>query len=180
MAELAIAAMVAGTVLSAGGAYAQGVQADKAAKYEANQMAVNAGQERAMAQRRSIESRRQARLAESRLQAVAGASGAGAVDPTTVRLAQDIGAEGEYNALSDLYTGEEQARQLEGAAGLRRYEGKMARKAGTLKAISTVLSSAGSMYGKYGGGGPQTYNSSTGSMGASSSNFRDGTTVYWR
>lgn len=177
---IALVATAASTVLSAGGAYAQGVQAKRSADYEANHMQVNAGQERAMAQRKAIEDRRAGRLAESRLQATAAASGGGASDPTVVNLAQDIGAESEYNALASLYEGEEQARSLEGAASLRRYEGKMAKKAGTLKAISTVIGGAGSMASKYGGSGPDYYNSSTGSAGASSSRFRSGETVYWR
>lgn len=177
---LALVATAASTVLSAGGAYAQGVQAKKTADYEAAQMDVNAGQDRAMAQRQAIENRREARLADSRLQAVAAASGGGASDPTVIKLSQDINAEGEYNALSSLYSGEESARQLEGSADLRRYEGKNAKRAGTIKAISTVLAGAGGMASKYGGSGPDYYNSSTGSAGTSSSQFRNGTSVYWR
>lgn len=152
MAHLAAAAMVAGTVLSAVGARNEGIQADRAASYEADQLENNANQGRAISQRQAIEERRKATLLESTLRNRAAASGGGG-DVGVIDLAQDIDAQGEYNAMSALYEGEEKGRNLEGAASVRRWEGKNARKAGNLKAISTVLSSAGSMYGKYGGGG---------------------------
>lgn len=179
MAELAIAAMVAGTVLSAAGQVQQGNAANKAAQYQAQQLDVNAGQQRAVAQRQAINDRRAGRLAESKLQARAGASGAGAGDPTVINLAQDIGAQSEYNALTSLYDGEEKARGMEGEADMKRYEGKMAKKGATIGAISSTLSSFGSMRMKYGGSGPNYYNASTGSMGSSTSTGRDGSTVYW-
>lgn len=186
---LAFAAAAASTVISAGGAYEEGVQAKNSADYKAKQLEVNAGQQRAMGQRQAIEARRQGRLAESKLQANAAASGAGASDPTVVGLAQDIGAESEYNALTQLYNAEEQARGMEGEGSLLRYEGRMAKRAGTRKAITTLLSPSNYMSGstaggsgsvsKYGGSGPN-YNTSTGSMGSSTSYYpKSNTTVYW-
>lgn len=154
MAQLAVAAMVAGTVLSAVGQVQQGNAANKADQYEANQMDVNAGQQRAIAQRSAIQDRHQADLANSKLQARAAASGGGASDPTTVGLSEDIDAQGEYNALTSLYNGEEKARGMEGGADMKRFEGKQAKKAATIGAISSVLTSAGSAGLKYGGSGP--------------------------
>jgi len=177
---LSLAAMAAGTVLSSVGKHNEGVTAQNQANYEASQMDVNAGQQRAMAQRQAIEDRRAATLANSKLQAAAAAGGGSASDAGTVDLSQDIYAQGEYNALTSLYNGEEKARDLEGGASLKRYQGKEARKAGDIAALSSVLSGVGSMGLKYGGGGPSYYNSSTGSAGASSSTYRNGSTVYWR
>lgn len=177
MAQIAMAAAAAGTVLSMIGQIQAGNAANKAAKLEADQMDVNAGQQRAVAQRQAINDRHAGRLAESSLQARAAASGGGASDPTVVGLAENIDAQSEYNALTSLYSGEEKARGLEGEAEMRRYEGRQAKKAATIGAISSVLSSAGSMGMKYGGSGPN-YNTSTGSMGAPTTGSGS-SKIYW-
>lgn len=190
MAQAAAIAAAAATVISAGGAYAEGVQAKRSADYKAKQLEVNAGQARAQGQRQSIEARRAGRLAESKLQSQAAASGGSASDATVVNLAQDIGADGEYNALTQLYNAEEQARGMEGEASISRYEGRQAKRAGTRKAITTLLSPSNYITGtsgngaqgisKYGGDGPNYYNTNTGSNGASYTTSRNsGTRIYW-
>lgn len=189
MAQLAAAALVAGTVLQAKGTIDEGNAANKQAKYEAAQMEANAGTNRAVAQRQAIEQRRKGRILESNLQAQAAASGASATDADVVGLAGDIGAESEYNALSNLYEGEEKARNLEGAASVRRWEGQQAKKAAKTKAISTALTSFGSMgassmFSKYGNGGPSSTMQSlpvpgTNSTGGWSSQPYSGNKITW-
>jgi hypothetical protein len=163
----AIAGLAGGTVLSAGAqmqsasaAKAQGKANQTAAYYEAQQLDAKAGQERATSQRNAMESRRQERIVQSNLQAAAAASGGGAVDPTIGRLASGIAIEGQYRALSDLYSGEDRARGLEDQASARRYEGDVGYMAGKARAasertaaIGTIFSGVGTgatLYSKYG------------------------------
>lgn len=146
MGQLAIAS----TVISALSSYKRGKQAEADSEYVAAQQEQQAGQERAAAQRKAIEDRRQTRLAQSRLQALAGGGGN---DPTVVNLAADIAGEGELRALTSLYQGEERATGLEAAAKSTRIQGKNARDAAYISGISQALQNGSSMYTQYGGGG---------------------------
>lgn len=128
---------IVGSVVSAGSSLLAGNQQAQAgraqqqeADLEAAQLAQTAGQERAAAQQKAIEQRRQARLAQSRNQAVAAASGGGATDPTVLALDSSLAGEGELNALTELYQGEAKARGLEGQAAATQYQGKLARFSG--------------------------------------------------
>lgn len=155
MAELATIA----TIVSVGSSIASGLgqmQAGKAAKANANfqaaQLEQQAGQEVASAQRVAIEERRRAGIAMSNAQAASAASGGGASDPTVLKITGDIAKQGEYNALSALFEGEEKARGLRLGATTSRMEGKQAAKAGKTAGFSTIiggLGSAGMAYAKY-------------------------------
>ncbi len=101
-----------------------------AREHEAAQGRQQAGQERASAQRSASEKRRQGRLLASRALAVAAASGAGAGDPTAEKIIGDIGAEGEFRALSEMFIGEERALGLETRADLLTFEAEQERIAG--------------------------------------------------
>jgi len=138
--EVIMGASLAGTAMSAMGTIAQGNLAAKqgaaqqqALNYQAQQQEMQAGQERAAAQRNAYGRRKEARLVASRGQAVAAASGGGALDPTVVNLLGDVEAEGEYQALMEMYGGEQSARNLESGATLNRYEGQQAYAAGQAK-----------------------------------------------
>ena len=146
---LTIAMMVGSTVMSAIGQRNAGIAAQQEANYRAQQADINAGQERASAQRGMIEELRQMRIAQSRGQAVAAASGAGALDPSVMDIMGDLETEGRYRASTVKYEGEERARDLETGAVLARYEGRQAKKAGKLKAISTLMGGATDLYSKY-------------------------------
>lgn len=153
LATAATIASLAATAVSAAGTIMSGNAARGAANFQAAQMTQQAGQERATSQRQAIEARRQSGLANSRVTALAAASGAGATDPTVLDIEGDNAGTGEYNALSALYTGEERARGLEMGAGAKRYEGATERQAAVFKAGGTILSSGTSLLGKYGDGG---------------------------
>lgn len=118
--------------------------------YQAKQQEAAAGQTRASGQRESMEQRRQATLAQSRVQALAGGGGS---DESILNLTGNIAGEGEYNALSALYESEESALGREAQATGLRMEGKSVRRAANWKSASTVLSTASSMFGNYGKGG---------------------------
>lgn len=141
---------VAGTAMSAGGSILAANAEAKELRKEAEQLDAQAGLERATSQRSAIEERRQARLASSRGLAVAAASGGSVDDPSVLNALAGIEGEGEYRALSALYSGEETARGMEGEADARRRGAKSVKTAGYMKAASTILSSGGSLAGKYG------------------------------
>lgn len=156
-----------GTVMQAGAQQqqadamrAQGAANQQAANYQAQSMEIQAGQERAVAQRKSINDRRQEQLQISRSQALAAASGAGASDPTVISNENITTREGEFGALTDMYQGEQSAQNLETGAKLKRYEGDASdyganatANATDTAAMGTIFSGAGkaaSLYSKYG------------------------------
>jgi hypothetical protein len=150
MAWIAPAMMIASTVLGAVGQRKEGKDIERANEFQAVQLDQNAGQSRAAGQREATEQRRQARLANSRLRALAGGGGA---DPTIVRLSQDIAGEGELRALTAMYEGEERARGMETAATAKRMGGASAAQAGNIRSFGTILGGGSSLYDKYGQGG---------------------------
>lgn len=162
MLNVAMAASVGATAMQASSTFAAGGADQKAAQarqvsleHQATQSRQNAGQERAAAQRSANEQRRQAQLLESK--ALARAAGSGAGGPGVEKIVGDIGAEGEFRALSDLFIGEERARGLEHQADIGVFEGDQERRAGDIergaskrKAITQVLGGGATLYGKYG------------------------------
>lgn len=146
---LALAASVGGSVLSGLGQIQAGRAANANAKFQAAQLEQQAGQERASAQREAIAQRRQATIAQSNAQAAAASSGGGATDPTVLNITGNLAKEGEYNALSALFEGEERARGLGLQATTARMEGKQAKRQGMIGGISTIIGGAGSAMSKY-------------------------------
>lgn len=137
-------------VVSAIGTIASGNAQNKAYGYQAAQAEQAAGQERATAQRAAIEERRAAKFALSKGQAVAAASGTDPLSVSTVDIQEDLAAQGEYNAMSQLFAGEERARGLEGQAGAYRTQGKIAKQAAVITGMSTLATTGSSLYNKYG------------------------------
>lgn len=167
MAPVAIALMVVGSAIQASNTIAGGKAAAAAGKaqqagldYQASQLDIAAGQERAKAQHAGLEKIRQADLVGSRALALSAASGGGAMDPTVIKIMGDIVAEGDYRSRLAGYEGELNAQGLESRAVVARYQGEQARIAGNvarksanMTALSTIFSSAGkAMMGGYGGG----------------------------
>lgn len=101
-------------------AYQNALQRNSVAQVQARQMEVNAGQEQAASQRQAIEQRRKGMVMASRLRAVMGASGAG-IDEN---LLASVQGEGDYNAATALYGGDEKARGLRNQAALTRWSGE--------------------------------------------------------
>lgn len=164
-------------LIGAGGTILQGVKADLAARSQALQLEQSAGQDRATSQRAAIEQRRAARYLQSRAQALAAASGAGASDPTVTKIIGDIAGEGEYGALVAMYEGEDAARAKETAAKVARKTGSAMANASYLKAGTTLLSGASSWYDKYGGGGPGGNGSAFARGGGLRSSVSAGTSI---
>lgn len=147
-------ANVAGTFLSAAGTLEGGEAQQRAASYQAAQMRRNAGQEQAAGIQAAKEEARKAELIQSRILAVAGASGAGALDPTVINLISQTAAEGELASMTRIYNSEVAAQGLREQAAATEYEGVLAKRASKYKAYSTMLSGGKSMMDMYGGGQP--------------------------
>lgn len=162
---LTIASSVTGFMGANKAASAARLAAERTAaakRFEAKQLLINAGQEQAAGQRAGFEQERQAQLIQSRQIALAAASGAGASDPTIMKLIARTEKEGSYRAAVAIYGGEEKARQLRMAAAGRQYEADAAITAGAQTAqayqiagVGSLLRGGASLFAKYGMGGPK-------------------------
>ena len=129
----AISTLQAGRAQQAAGRAAQqaALARQQALEHQARQARQNAGQERAASQRAAVEQRRQGRFLSSKALARAAASGAG-TGGNVENILGDIGAEGEFRALNELFIGEERARGLEFQADLKVFEGNQEARAGEI------------------------------------------------
>ena len=116
------------------GTYAKeaGEQQQAAKDLEARMARARGGQEFAASQREMLQETKKERLVQSALQARAAAQG-GASDPSVIKAAEDIAAEGSYRAATALYKGEDMRTYLENVARMRNYEGAVARRTGEIK-----------------------------------------------
>lgn len=143
LATIATIVSIGGSVLSGLGQMQAGKAANVNAKFQAAQMEQQAGQEKATSQRVAIEERRRAAIAGSNAQAAAASSGGGATDPTVLNIMGGLAGQGEYNALTALFEGEEKARGLNLQATSTRMQGKQAKKAGMISGFSTIIGGSG-------------------------------------
>jgi len=120
-----------------------------------------AGQEEAASQLRANEAKRQFRLQQSRVLALAAASGGGVMDVDVMNAIAGFAEEGDLAARTELYTGSERAKNLraEGGAGIWKgesnargimYEGLSKASALKNKATATIMGGASSLASKYG------------------------------
>jgi hypothetical protein len=158
----------AGADQAAAAARANAARRAQEAGFEAEQLRVNAGQEEAAGQIAAREQQRQARLVQSRAIAVAAAGGGSVADPTVVNLLARNAGEGVYRAGLALYQGRERARVLrmqatgkdlevgaDIAGGEAAAQGYILRgKAEATRGYASMFSSASTLFGKYGVGGP--------------------------
>jgi hypothetical protein len=157
MAPLAIPLMIVGAAVSFMGTIAQSnalkQQAEaeqQAANYKAAEEQRLGQQQVASAQRTALDEKRKSAYVQSRLQAVSAASGGGASDPTVIKLSSDIAAQGEYNALSALYSGQSQNVALQNQANLDIYTGAAKASALRSQADYTLLGGIGGLAGSLG------------------------------
>lgn len=158
---------VAGADQAAAAARTNAARRAEEAKFEGDQLRVNAGQEVAAGQAAAAEQRRQGVLTQSRAIAVAAAGGGSLADPTVVNILARNAGEGVYRAGLALYQGNERARQMRMAAtgkdleasadiagGDATAEGYRLRgQAEATRGVAGMLGSASTLFGKYGGGG---------------------------
>lgn len=156
MAALAVVATVASAALSIAGGIAQynasmaaADGAQKAAEYKAKQLEQQSNEARAAAQRQSEDERHKLDIAQSSLQAKAAASGAGATDDTVIKLDEDMTEKGNYNALGEMYNGENRARGIQMQADGSRFDGQLQKQAYESKATASLISGFGDAFGSF-------------------------------
>ena len=152
------ATSAAGTIMGGSAAADAGARTKSALDFRAKQDEQAAAESRAVSQRSAIDKRREGALFGSKLQARAAASGGGADDPTILDLGGDIAARSEYDALFEMYKGENRARGYEDSAAAARMsgdaamaEGEAKKRASYLSAGGTIIGAAGSAYRRYKG-----------------------------
>ncbi len=152
-ATIGAVATAAGTAVSAGGSLVGGKMKSDAeeqmgqfqqrgAEFQAQQLDQAATESRAAASRQAMEKQRIGRLALSTLTARAAASGGSAADANVVDLGGGLKARSEYEALGDLYVGENRARGLTDEATATRYTG-------AAKAYGSQLGAQATRVGSY-------------------------------
>lgn len=114
----------------------EGIQREKAARLSARQMDIAAEQELAASQHEAREAIRQSEILQSRALAIGGASGAGVNDPTFLKIAGDLAAEGQLAAQTYLAKGKDAARNFRLQAEITRWEGEQARRGYNVQAKS--------------------------------------------
>lgn len=114
------------TGLGAAGTLYGGLQARAGAQAEATQLKAKGDEEQAIGQRRAMQARREKDLAQSRIQAVAAASGGGAGDASITNLMQGVEQQGNYNSMLELYQGNTGRNKAHASAAARRAEGRSA------------------------------------------------------
>lgn len=129
---------------------AAGHAADREARQRAADERVQANAVQVTAQGVAHNRQRRAELLASRARAVAGASGAGAGDPTVNNIVSDINAGGEYDAASALYSGDFMAEGLRANAAASEREGRAALSSSRFRAAGTIFSSLTGFAEKYG------------------------------
>jgi hypothetical protein len=156
MAITSAALTAAGTGVAAVGQYGAMKGQAKADQQRANIEAAwaqrKAAEERAGAQRGAFEEQRKARLAQSRLTAVAGGSGSGSDDQTVMDLWGDISKEGQYNAEAVTAAGEQRATGLEYQGDLGRWTADANARIKNAGARTTLIGGLLSAGGQFGSG----------------------------
>lgn len=140
---------IAGGVASANSSMAMADASTKQAEYKAKQLEEQSNEARAASQRTAEDERHKEQIAGSTLQARAAASGAGATDDTVIKLDSDMASKGEYNALGELYNGENRARGIQMQADSSRFDGQIQKMGYESKATSSLISGFGDAFGAF-------------------------------
>lgn len=156
---------MAGGLLSAGGNLQVGRAQAQEANFEASQLDQNAGQTEAAGQRASAEAIRDSEMAQSHALAVAGASGAGAMDPGVLRIISGLAGEGARAAQTEEYNARSNAEKMRTQAKATRYQGSQTVKASKIQAAATILGGVGQGVGNWYGAG-RYFNQPTNMSGA--------------
>jgi len=147
----------AGTIAGGSAAEEAGRIKQQAAYRQATQEELNAAGELASSQRKMFDTRLKTKLASSTLTARAAGSGFDAATGSMLTDAGDIEQRGEFQALMDVYNGQNTFTGLNNKAAADRaggdaeaWAGTQARDASYLSAAGTIAGTAGSMLKTYG------------------------------
>jgi hypothetical protein len=143
-------ALASGTILQAGGQFAEGAAMRNVAAREAEMYRQVGSNQMAASQREASDIRRKTQLAESRVRAVAAGSGGSSTDAGVQDILGEIGEQGEYNAMAALYEGKEAQRQYRQRAALTKKAGQFAFRSGLVSGASTIMQGASSLHERFG------------------------------
>ncbi|HUS97201.1 MAG TPA: hypothetical protein VMX97_10710 [Hyphomicrobiaceae bacterium] len=144
---------------------AQAAAEEQKAAIEAQWSERRSLEEKGAAQRQSQEELRKAKLAQSRLTAVAGGSGAGADDETVMKLWGGIEKEGRYNAANVTAAGDQRAAGIDYQSGLNTWVADSNARIKRAGAKSTLIGGFLGAAGQAFGGMSSRYSSGSGSTG---------------
>ncbi|CAH5190036.1 hypothetical protein U4P18_18590 [Klebsiella pneumoniae] len=151
-------ALVASSVLAAGGAVASGQQQKKMANYQAAQAEADAEASKAAAKVEAERIRKAGRQQASAANAALAASGVETGEGTALRVTSGIAGDAEQDAYQTILNGVSSSNRLQAQAQADRISGSNAATAGNISAGSSLLSAGGTAYsgwkkaktGKYG------------------------------
>lgn len=166
---MAVAIPFIALALTAVSSVAASNNASDAARQNAAQDLQSAGEVRASSQRAAAVELKKSQYIQSRAQAIAASSGAGAQDPTVVNTIGDIAGEGEYRALTSIYEGDSRANAYINDANAGIARGKDQSTASLLQGASSIAGQGASLYEKYGVAAPDNSGYSSTQQGYSAS-----------
>jgi hypothetical protein len=139
--------------LSAGGKMYGGRMQEQSDRYASGVLGQEAGASVASGIQGAIADKRYTNYVASSAAARAAGTGTTGTSPSVLNVIGNIQSQGEYKALTSLYTGQDRANELlSRAQGITR-EGRAAQTAGWLSGMSNVLTGGMNWYTKYGAGG---------------------------
>ena len=149
MQMMALALPIMGGLFSGFGELQAGKAAEHSANFQAEQLRRNADATEAASQRAAIGEKRKSEFIQSRALAVAGASGAGVLDPTVLNMVSGIAGEGALAVETELYNGRTQAQGMRTQAMATAYEGLQRKRASKIGALTSVIGGASQGMGNW-------------------------------
>lgn len=138
-----------GKLAEAGFGYFEGRQAKKAAEAEAKQIELAAMARRAAGTQDAYDQKQIGEQVMSDAVAAMAAGGGGVSDNVLAKIKTTT----DYNVLSALFAGEQEAKGMDYAAKIKKFEGKMAKRMATARTIINIGEEAASAYMAGAGGG---------------------------
>ncbi|MEC5375444.1 hypothetical protein [Pseudocitrobacter sp. MW920760] len=139
-------ALVASSVLAAGGAVYSGQQQKKMSNYQAAQAEADAEASKAAAKVEAERIRKAGRAQAAAANASLAASGVDTGEGTALRIQSDIVGDAEQDAYQTILNGANQSARLNAQAQADRISGKNASTSGYINAGSSLLSAGGTAY----------------------------------
>lgn len=131
------------------GSFQAADQAKVDAAFNAKMLDQKSNEERAAGQRQMFEANRQGQYQQSRLRALSGAATGDTTDTGVLKLGGDIEQRSQYQALTDLYAGENRGRGYENEASAAIARGDALAKSDQMRGFGNILDAGSSMFMKY-------------------------------
>jgi hypothetical protein len=154
--------MLTGTIMQGAGRAAGGMASKAAMDSDATRYNTAAGQAIASGIQGAESARLRSAYIASNARGMTAASGLTTTGTSAVANVGRIRGMGEYQALTSIYEGEEQANDDRYRAARMRAAGSAAQTGGWLSGISTIFSGGTSWYNKYGNGNADALNAAAG------------------